>query len=98
MLQAFAAVVGSLAGKKAQIARKRLSELTEELDNELASTQKDYDPDYDNDTELGLIVDEIFREIEEYLPEGLYAGASVGDGADFGIWIVEDAENEFDDD
>lgn len=43
-----------------------------------------------SDENLSEIVDELQELLGNYVPDYCYFGAHEGDGADFGVWIVED--------
>src|ERR1035441_3286782 len=49
---------------------------------------KSEDADYD--------LESLFDALDCYAPEGFYFGASIGDGSDYGYWLSEDFQDEFD--
>jgi len=51
-----------------------------------------------DDEFAGELVEELIDLLNAYTPEGCYFGAHEGDGADFGVWPIEDDEPEDDDD
>ncbi len=48
------------------------------------------DPDEADEEEAADLLAEIMDKLTEAAPEGVYFGASPGDGADYGYWRVED--------
>ena len=46
--------------------------------------------DGDQQEDMDDLLDRLFDVLGEYCPEGYYFGAHPGDGADYGVWAVED--------
>lgn len=53
--------------------------------------------DADADT-LERLLGEVFDALDAYAPDYAYFGAHPGDGADFGFWLAEDFQQQFQDD
>jgi len=54
------------------------------------------DEDYYETEESGYDLDDLFKALQEYALPHFYFCSHPGDGADFGYWLSEDFEYEFD--
>ena len=60
-------------------------------ENELTALNFENEDDFES---LDYLLDTLFDVLGEYVPEGHYFGAHPGDGADYGVWPVEDFDAE----
>lgn len=75
---------------------KDTPEYVQVLPNIPAYAMDDTRSEWWDSEEAVYLLEELFDTINAYAPEGYYFGAHPGDGSDFGFWVEEKYEKNFD--
>lgn len=68
----------------------------EELDKRMLDDEGEYIEEYWDNEEASLDLESLFERLDAYSPAYGYFGSHHGDGSDYGFWLSEDFENNFD--
>lgn len=73
---------------------ERAKQIREDKENKLVFEWLD-DTDNDKPEAADYLLDELFDALNEYAPPYFYFGSHPDDGADYGFWLSEDFEQDF---